>query len=104
MANGTAPRQPTSHAAQRRRALPSIREVPLTQSVESARAHRWRITSQLSLAQLAALTGYSSRAIRYFEAGCTSRGRKIPPAVWRRYKLACLGVQHGGQQWDWGCR
>ena len=65
-----------------------------------AMAENWRKENGWSRPQLAAMTGYSPEAIYWFERGCTPpnrNGRKgfesIRPWVWRRYMLACMGLE-----------
>lgn len=76
--------------------------------LEHERAKLWRERHGLSLAQLADLTGYSELSIRWFEKGQRppNRGkdREIAEWVWRRYKLACCGVEaqlFSKREFDW---
>ena len=90
--------------------MPTIREESSRQRGESARAKWWRMhVVKLSIEDLARSSGYSPRAISYFEEGVTSKGKRIPGVAWRRYKLACYAVtvfSNGGQiarfAWNWG--
>lgn len=75
---------------------------------EKARA--WRLSLNLTQAQLGAKLGYSKESICWFEAGRTppSRGsetREIKDWVWRRYELSCAGLSaelEYGERFDWG--
>lgn len=77
-------------------------------------ARLWRVRMQLSVAQLADLTGYSAKSIYWFEQGLVpvnrnhksgnAADRKIKPAVWKRYQTACAGVAaqlFHKRQFDW---
>ncbi len=64
---------------------------------EHDKARAWREKQELTVANLAGLTGYSRYAIYLFEKGVTAEtserdAGKIDPAVWRRYKLICGGL------------
>ena len=63
-------------------------------------AEKWRKANGWSRPQLAAMIGYSPEAIYWFERGCSppkrngSKGNEpIKPWVWRRYMLACMGLE-----------
>lgn len=71
---------------------------------ENKKAQAWREAHDLSIQQLADLTGYSHQSIRWFEKGETPprtwpgsrQARKSGPIdawVWLRFKMACAGVQ-----------
>ena len=60
---------------------------------EAEQARAWRHNMRLTMAQLAELTGYSVQTIFLFERGTNSQGKPHVPEVWKRYKLACLGVR-----------
>lgn len=74
---------------------------------EHTKARAWRQRRKLTLKQLADMTGYSVPHICCMEAGLTpkrksnhtagkaqtDRERAIKWFVWRRYKLACAGVE-----------
>ena len=81
---------------------------------EHEKARRWRESRNLSLAQLADLTGYTALSLRWFEKGMTPPkrreksgrpdDRRISEWVWQRYKRACEGVDHQlrtGRRFDW---
>ena len=82
---------------------------------EHEKAKAWRERSGLSIDELAALSGYSALAIRYFEKGITpprtahhvagaAQNRPVPEAVWKRYKNVCCGVftqKKLGQAFEW---
>lgn len=85
---------------------------------QSDKAKSWRLARKITVAELAALTGYSIEAVYAFERGSTparswKAGRKLKPAtepgpiqewVWLRYKNACAGVDRRlrmGKEWDW---
>lgn len=80
------------------------------------RAHLWRTSRKLTVAELSVLTGYSIEAVyamergitplRYATAGKPHKGKAKPVEewVWLRYKNACRGVEHQlrtGKEWDW---
>lgn len=58
-----------------------------------AKARAWRRSRQLSVAQLAELTGYSMQSIYHFEIGRGSHDRPIADWAWQRYKMVCAGVE-----------
>jgi transcriptional regulator with XRE-family HTH domain len=68
---------------------------------------QWRKTLDLSVQELAELTGYSVPAIRLFEKGKNTEGKPHNAAAARRYKLTCLAVmflreyQMTLEQWEW---
>jgi transcriptional regulator with XRE-family HTH domain len=70
-------------------------------------AAQWRKTLDLSVQELAELTGYSVPAIRLFEKGKNTEGKPHNAAAARRYKLTCLAVmflreyQMTLEQWEW---
>jgi hypothetical protein len=63
--------------------------------------------AQMSIKQLSVASGWSERAIGYFEMGCTSKGKLIASDVWQRYRLCCASIDHmrrtGWTLFDWGC-
>lgn len=68
------------------------------------KAKAWRLAHNLTAAALSEKTGYSIEAIYWFESGVTPRREAPKPWVWRRYRMACAGVQaEMGQQkeFDW---
>jgi transcriptional regulator with XRE-family HTH domain len=68
---------------------------------------QWREALDLSVKELAELTGYSGAAIRLFESGENTLGKPHNAAAARRFKLACLAVmflreyQMDLQTWEW---
>ena len=86
--------------------LPTIIEE--SASREPFRAKWWRTNVvKLSPNELAALTGYSLQVIYLMERGITSQGRLVKPWAWRRYKMACAGVEYRmlhGQDFNWDRR
>ena len=75
---------------------------------EKARA--WRKRRELTIEQLATLTGYGPRAIMWMESGLSppNQGRKEPgpiaKAVWHRYKMLCAAADtqlQTGKKFDW---
>lgn len=76
-------------------------------SREPAQAAWWRRTVvKLMPDQLAALTGYSVRAIYCFEHGTNSKGKAHDAKAWQRYRRACAGVDaelRGKRKFTWGC-
>ena len=75
---------------------------------ESLKAKRWLASRNLTIAQLAELTGYAEITIYWFFRGETPPDRrkgegKIQPWVWQRFKAACAGVdaQLAGRAFDW---
>lgn len=71
------------------------------------RAKAWRLSRDLSIADLAKLTGYSVPAIYKFEAGYRQDERqkwRHSEWVWQRYRMACSGVEAqltSGQVFGW---
>lgn len=79
-------------------------------------ARRWRESLNLSIAELARLSGYSEIAIRWAEKGITpprtaahiagkQKSKAIPDAVWKRYRNVCAGVEaqiKAGKQFNFG--
>ena len=61
------------------------------------RARAWRQSRNLSIDDLAELTGYSAAAISLMERGLTGRSKgkwtKIRPYAWQRYRMACAGAE-----------
>jgi len=85
--------------------LPSIREEPTT---ENARAAWWRQRiMRLQPRELAELIGYTTQTIKLMEAGINSKGARVVPWVWQRYKMACAGAHAqrcgwpAGRPFDW---
>lgn len=82
---------------------------------EHQKAKEWRKQRGLTLDELANLTGYASITIYWMERGQTpprtytdgkapQRSSHIKAWIWRRYKLACAGVEaqlHQGEVFDW---
>lgn len=76
---------------------------------EHQRAQAWRESLDLSIADLALLTGYSPLAIRFFEKGETpsrSNAKSGPHSktAWKRYKNICAGVdaqRRTKRQFNW---
>lgn len=69
-------------------------------------ARAWRERRQLTLDQLADLTGYSVPAIRKFEAGWrnTKAGVKHSEWTWQRYRMTCAAVEvqlRTGREFAW---
>ena len=65
---------------------------------EHDKAKAWRERLDLRIDELAALTGYSPLAIRYFEKGLTAARvgvpeGKISKTTWTRFKNCCAGVE-----------
>lgn len=67
------------------------------------KAKLWREDHDLSVDELAELTGYSPKSIYWFEKGVTPpmrnhkgghpHDRRHKPWVWQRYRMACAGVE-----------
>jgi len=76
---------------------------------EHKRARLWRIRNDLSVDQLAELTGYHRATIYLMERGVTAATSTrdhdtIDPQVWQRYKLVCAGVEaqlRSGKKFNW---
>lgn len=74
---------------------------------EHQKAKHWREALGLSQPALAKALGYSKSQIYFMERGTDHLGKPHSPAVWRRYKLACLGLRtmraYGAEleQWAW---
>jgi len=80
--------------------LPSIREEPTT---ENARAAWWRQRiMRLQPRELAELTGYTPQTIKLMEAGINSKGQRVVPWVWQRYKMACAAAHAWRFGWPAG--
>lgn len=78
-----------------------------------AQAKAWRHARNLTVDQLAELTGYSPEAIRLYERGVsaaqkvgkTSTTSKIPEWRWQRYRMICAGAEaqlQTGNVFNWG--
>jgi len=74
-------------------------------SREPYRAKWWRQNiARLTALELADATGYSLQVIYLMERGITSEGKLVRPWAWRRYKMACGGVEYRllhGHDFDW---
>lgn len=79
---------------------------------EIERAQAWRLARDLTLEDLAQLSGYSPSAISRFEAGTVPASQTmgehlVTPRAWQRYKMICLAVDclsragKGIAEWDW---
>lgn len=77
---------------------------------EHEKARAWREKRNLSVQELADLTGYSTVSIFWFERGTTPtrpgkvRYKDIAEAVWQRYKTVCAGVDARlkfGKKFEW---
>ena len=77
---------------------------------EHDKAKAWRLSHDLSVAQLADLTGYAAPTIYWMERGQTPPNKKsktpgeIPWFVWKRYKMICAGVNAQilmGKEFEW---
>ena len=80
-----------------------------------AQAKSWRESLNLSVADLARLSGYSENAIRWAEKGITpprtaahiagkQKSKAIPARIWQRYRNVCAGVHAqltAGKQFNW---
>jgi hypothetical protein len=74
-------------------------------SREPFRAKWWRTNiAQMTPQEIADLTGYSLQVIYLMERGITSEGKLVKPWAWRRYKMACAGVEYrllNGHDFNW---
>ena len=72
---------------------------------QGQKAKEWRKSNRLSREALSQLTAYSAMAIYWFEQDKTPSSRgPIKPNVWRRYQMACAGVQQllaGYREFNW---
>jgi hypothetical protein len=75
---------------------------------ESEQAKAWREANNLTLAELADLTGYSAESCHLFERGRNSLNKPHNAKAWQRYKMTCLAVtimRHykikSIDQWQW---
>lgn len=75
---------------------------------EHVAAKAWRNRMNLTMDDLARLTGYSREAIFLFEKGTNSQGKPHALHAWRRYKLACMAVRflkfyklENVNAWEW---
>ena len=96
--------KPWSASAKRKRRLkqtPTIREEPSNR--EHHKAKWWRLhTIQMTPEQLSAKIGYAPRTIYQMELGCNSRGEKVTPRAWERYKRACASLAKNPIGFNWG--
>lgn len=80
---------------------------------EYDRAKNWRLARQLTLEDLAKLTGYSTGAISCFERGTRNPApgefsrKPLNPSVFARYKIVCEAIEARmrnpqRKQFDWG--
>ena len=78
---------------------------------DGQKARQWRESLNLTQPELAAIIGYSSLSIYWFEQGKTPPGRgkgkdrSIKPEVWQRFKMACAAAHvqiKSGNTFDWG--
>jgi transcriptional regulator with XRE-family HTH domain len=84
-------------------------------TVAHDKARQWRESLNLSVADLARLSGYSTVSIWWAEQGLTpprtnkhvagaAKSGKIKGAVWQRYRNVCAGVEYqlkNGRRFDW---
>ena len=75
---------------------------------EHIRAREWRLSHDLTMADLADLTGWSISSISWMERGQSPRAgqvRKVDPYAWQRYKLCCsaadVQLRKGSNGFDW---
>jgi transcriptional regulator with XRE-family HTH domain len=82
----------------------------------TSNAKSWRESLNLSVADLARLSGYSENAIRWAEKGITpprtaahiagkQKSKKIPQKVWQRFRNVCAGVEaqlRAGKRFNFG--
>lgn len=70
---------------------------------EGERARDWRLRHNLSQTELAELTGWTRNSIYLMERGINSLDKPISPWVWRRFYMACAGVEAKlrGQEFNW---
>lgn len=77
---------------------------------EHIKAKRWRERRELTVEEVAEKTGFSVRAVYKFESGVSygvsglkKDAQPIPDESWRRYRMACAGVQAelGGWKFNW---
>lgn len=69
------------------------------------KARRWRIERGLSTERLSELSGWSIESIYLFERGVTPKGEAVSDWAWRRFKMACAGIDgelRSGAKFDWG--
>ena len=52
--------------------------------------------------ELAELTGYTPQTIKLMEAGINSKGQRVVPWVWQRYKMACAAAHAWRFGWPAG--
>ena len=85
---------------------PTLMEVTHASQREAAAAAWWRRNiMHLTQEQLAPLIGYSVETVSYMEFGVTRRGKPYPAKAWRRYRLACSGIDHEirhSKRFNWG--
>lgn len=69
------------------------------------KARRWRVERGLSVEDLSRMSGWSIEAIYLFERGVTPKGEPVSDWAWRRYEMACAGIDahlRSGIKFDWG--
>lgn len=79
---------------------------------EIERAKSWRQTRDITMTDLARLSGYSVSGICRFEQGTvpasqTMGEHPVTPQAWKRYKMICLAVDmltragKSVEDWEW---
>jgi hypothetical protein len=90
----------------------NMRRMKPISKAELQRAQDWRNARNLTMQQLAELTGYSASNICRFEGGVipasqTQPEHPVTPKAFRRYKMICLAVDmlfRAGKKvedWQW---
>ena len=72
---------------------------------EHIRAKDWRLRHELTMAELADLTGWSISSISCMERGRSGHASAVDPYAWQRYKLCCaaaeMSLRNGSNGFDW---
>ena len=76
---------------------------------EHEKAKAWRVKRNLSIPELAELTGYGPRNIAWLEKGLTAPNgqtgaKPVAPWIWQRYRMMCGGVEaqlRSGKEFNW---
>jgi hypothetical protein len=67
-------------------------------------AKAWRLKRNLTVPQLAKLSGYTESMVWKFEAGYARPGLEHSEWVWQRYRMICAGIEaqlRSGRAFEW---
>jgi transcriptional regulator with XRE-family HTH domain len=71
---------------------------------EQDRARKWRESLELTQRELGDSLGWTREAICMFECNITSSGLEVSDWAWKRYKMACAGLDaqlKGDKKFNW---